>query len=90
LETSPQESGFFLHIDEPLDESIVDTNLVQVSGSTTPDATVTVNSEVVVVDEHGQFIAMMELEEGPNAIEIVAMDNQGNQDYRILTIIYLP
>lgn len=83
-------AGLFLEVTEPLDESVVTASPVGVSGTTIPDAVVSVNGEIVEVDEHGKFTTMVTLEEGPNIIEVVASDLEGNEVSKSLVIFYIP
>jgi len=82
--------GLFLEVAEPQDESVISTSPIYVRGNTSPDAEVSVNGELIDVDEQGNFAAMVEMEEGPNAIEIIATDYEGNEESRILAVIYAP
>jgi hypothetical protein len=84
------ESGFFLEVLEPQDETVVDTNPIRVSGSTSPGAEVSVNGELIDIDEEGSFVAMVELEAGPNVIEVIATDYDGHEESCILAVIYTP
>lgn len=83
-------ASFFLDVVEPQDELMVAASPIRVGGSTSPGAEVSVNGELIDVGEQGDFAAMVELEEGPNVIEVIATDYEGNEAYRILTVIYLP
>ena len=83
-------TGFFLTITEPADNSIINTDKVEVRGRTIPRAVVSVNGELVEVDQGGNFTTMVVLEEGPNTIEVIASDLEGNEESRILVIIYVP
>ena len=83
-------ASLFLEVTEPYDETIVDTSPIRVSGSTSPEAAVSVNGELIEVDEQGNFAAMVELAEGPNAIEVIASDYEGNEKSCILAVIYAP
>ena len=82
--------GLFLEVTEPLDESVVTTSPVRVSGTTIPDVVLSVNGEIVEVDEQGNFTIMVALEEGPNIIEVIASDLEGNEVSKILVIFYIP
>lgn len=86
----PPEQGFFLEVLEPPDETVVDTNPIRVSGSTSPGAEVSINGELIDIDEDGSFAAMVELEAGPNAIEVIATDYDGHEETCILAVIYTP
>ena len=87
---TPTPAGFFLKVTEPKDESIVTTSVIPVSGTTSPDAVVSVNGEVVEIDEQGNFTTVVTLEEGPNTIEVIASDFEGNKESTVLAIIYIP
>ena len=82
-------AGLFLDVMEPQDESTITISPVGVSGTTIPDAVVSVNGEIVEVDEQGNFTTMVTLEEGPNIIEVIASDLEGNEVSKILVIFYI-
>ncbi|MEE8471236.1 MAG: Ig-like domain-containing protein [Dehalococcoidia bacterium] len=88
----PTPTGLFLEVAELEDESVVDTASITVSGSTLPAATVSVsvNDEIQMADvsEDGSFNVTITLEEGPNLIEVIASDLEGNEVSTTLTIIY--
>jgi hypothetical protein len=86
----PPEPGFFLEVFEPQDETVVDSNPICVCGSTSPGAEVSINGELINIDQEGSFAVMVELEEGPNAIEVIATDYDGNEEICILAVIYTP
>jgi hypothetical protein len=88
--TPPSEQGFFLEVLGPQDETVVDTSPILVHGNTSPGAEVSVNGELTNIDEAGNFAAMVELEEGPNAIEVIATDYDGHEEICILAVIYAP
>ena len=81
---------FFLAVTQPADNSIISTDKVEVRGRTSPDAVVSINGELAEVDEEGNFTMMVVLEEGPNIIEVIASDLEGNQESRTLVIMYVP
>ncbi|MBA7665027.1 hypothetical protein ES703_73093 [subsurface metagenome] len=81
---------FFLTVTEPTDNSIINADKVEVMGRTTPGAIVSVNGELADVDGEGNFTMMVVLEEGPNIIEVIASDLEGNEESRTLVIMYVP
>ena len=93
VENAP-ETDLFLTVTEPVDESIINTNKVEVMGYTISDAVVSVivNDEVNVVEvgEQGNFSITVTLDVGPNTIEVHASDWEGNEISTILAIIYTP
>ena len=83
-------TGLFLQITNLPKESVVRTNAIAISGATTPDALVSVNGVLVDVDQDGKFTSTLTLQEGPNIIEVVASDFQGNKVSAVLSIISIP
>jgi hypothetical protein len=51
---------------------------------------ITINEDILLVDETGVFSATVPLEEGPNAIQIVASDAVGNEESLELIVTYEP
>jgi hypothetical protein len=94
--TGPAESPveLLLEIQEPEDESIVSTASVVVRGVTVPDAIVSLmfdsEIEIAEVDEAGNFAETVDLQEGPNVIEVLSSDWEGHEASVIVTVIYLP
>ncbi len=90
--TSPTDlkEPIWLQVLSPLDEAVLNTPQVEVIGSAPPGAVVSVNDEIIIVDEKGQFSATISLEEGPNLIEIIASNASGDETSLLLTIVYEP
>jgi hypothetical protein len=84
----------FLEIDQPTDGAQVSTGSILVSGKTIPGAVVSalVNDIISIaeVNQNGDFTVTLILEEGPNLIEVVASDSQGNQKSSTIAVIYVP
>jgi uncharacterized protein YfaP (DUF2135 family) len=78
-----------VNVTAPANERTLSTREVEVRGQTTPDAVVTVNSLVAQVDADGNFSVVVTLEDGPNAIEVLASDFQGNQVSQVVTVIHV-
>ena len=74
----------------PQDETITASAVISVTGQTSPGAVVSVDGNLVDVDTEGRFQTMVELEEGPNIIEIVASDLVGNEHSAVIRVIYEP
>jgi len=87
--TSPA-SALSLEITSPEDGVEVNESHVTINGSVSdPEATVTVNDEDVEVAEDGSFTTQVELTEGDNIIEAVAvLDGQESSDS--ITVTYSP
>lgn len=89
-DTTPIHEELFLDVRNPADEVIVDVPLVVVSGTTLADAMVSINGALAYTDYQGAFSGEIELEEGPNVIEVVASDFYGNEKAKIITLFYIP
>jgi hypothetical protein len=72
------------------DGDTVNTPTITLKGQAPADAVVTVNDEIILVSSDQTFEAEVKLEAGPNLIEIVASDLNGNEVYLPLTIDYEP
>jgi uncharacterized protein YfaP (DUF2135 family) len=81
--------AFFLEIAAPKNESVVRESSLMVRGRTVPDAVVSVNGQPVEVDASGNFSTTVTLEEGPNALEVIASDFRGHQQSRVVSVIYV-
>ena len=82
--------SLWLNIVSPLDQAVVNVAQIEVVIQAPPDTVVTVNDEILIVGPEGQFTTAVSLAEGPNAIEIVASDSEGNEIDAILTVLYQP
>lgn len=63
---------------------------IQVIGATRVDAIVGVNGIPVDVNPFGIFATAVSLQEGANLIEVVAVDLDGDVNYRMLVVFYIP
>ena len=72
---------FFLLVETPDDDLRVAEQIMQVSGTTSSTATVTVNGEKVIVDPSGYFLTYVQLQPGSNNVKVSA----SNQDGKLLT-----
>jgi hypothetical protein len=80
---------FTLTIFSPQDKATVSTQSMDLKGEVSSDAVLTINNETYVLNP-GAFTQPVSLEEGLNAIQIVASDMNGNEVDLILTITYQP
>jgi len=88
---APISSGeMWLQVLSPLDEAVLDSPEVEVIGMVPAGSVVSVNDEILLVGEDGKFEVTIPLDEGPNLIEIVASDMDGNEVSQILTVVYEP
>ncbi|MCI0440178.1 MAG: hypothetical protein L0177_13770 [Chloroflexi bacterium] len=88
----PLGDEFFLRMISPAgDPAFVKSPVFDVTGKTRVDAAVSINDDLLDVDQEGIFTSSVALEEGPNIIEVVASVNSGEPEKSmVLTIFYLP
>ncbi len=85
----PASSGpVALQVITPQDGAVVNAPQVQVSGSASPGAVVTVNDAIILVGADGAFSSTVSLDAGPNLIEVIASSNSGDTRTVDLTVIY--
>ena len=91
--SSTPNSGTFnlsLDFDGIGNESVVRSDRVLLHGVTSADATVSVNGVILEVQSDGTFELTLPLEPGPNIVDIVASDLEGNSINSSLAIISIP
>ena len=81
---------FLLVIDEPPPQSIVTQPRQRLAGHTSPQAVVSVNGVSVAVNPFGAFDTTVTLEPGPNIIEVVSTNQDGQVLSAIVPVIYRP
>lgn len=86
----PSAAPLVLKVTSPLDESVVNTSVITISGQTTPGAVVSIDGDLVNVEANGKFQAQVALEEGPNVLEITASDDKGSELNSVVRLIYEP
>lgn len=83
-------AGISLSVFYPADGLLVTDQTLQVIGGIRQDAVVGVNGEPVTVNRLGIFSTTILLEEGPNLIEVVAVDIQENVNFQTVVVFYEP
>ena len=81
---------FMLLITEPADQSIVLSSIIRLSGRTGPEAVVSVNGVSLRLDVLGIFSTRVTLEPGPNIIDVVATNNDGQIMSAVIAVIFRP
>lgn len=88
----PTSAPILLKIQTPENESIVDQEIVKLSGKTDPEAILAIFTEegelIIEADEKGKFETDLELTEGANEITVFAFDEDGNEASQSMTIVY--
>ena len=77
-------------ITSPLNDAVVNTPQVVLSGTAPPDTVITIDDTIVVVDASGQFSTTIVLDVGPNELAIQASDPAGNETSSQLVVTYEP
>ena len=87
----PEPSGtIWLQVLSPQDEAVVNTSQVDVIGAAPAGSVVSVNDEILIIGDDQQFKTTLSLDEGPNLIEILASDENGNETSLLLTVTFEP
>ena len=95
-ETAPPASGstgsgtLNLVILSPLDGAVVNTPNVEIAGQAPAGSVISIGDDLLIVGPDGLFKQVVTLEEGPNVIEIIASDSNGNESFVLLGIFYEP
>lgn len=79
---------FLLLVTEPQDQSVLSQENIRISGRTGPEAVVSVNGVSVSVDRVGIFSTMLMLEPGPNIIDVVGTNDDGQVLSTVVAVIY--
>jgi hypothetical protein len=82
--------ALWVQILSPQDGETVNTPSILIKGQAPAETVVTVNDEILVVSSNQTFEIEVKLEAGPNLIEILASDLNGNEVYIPLSIDYEP
>lgn len=77
-----------LSIATPAQDSVVSHNVVTVTGTTSPAATLFINLEAVPLDEQGAFRQDVRLTPGVNTIEVKAVTRLDKKTVEIIHILY--
>jgi hypothetical protein len=80
------QDGLPLKVTQPADAATLNSSSITVKGQTKPGVTVYVNDVLDVADDGGNFSAAIILDDGPCAIDVLAMDESGNQAETILLV----
>ena len=87
--TNSNEGVFTIQIIEPEDNAVSSESTITVKGRTSPEAVVSIGDYVLIADAEGNFSANIALEEGPNVLDIIASDNNGNEAEINLVVSYI-
>ncbi len=79
---------YWLHLFSPQDGDVVNQPSIDLNGEVPSETVLSINDDISLIQGGGKFSIPVELEEGPNVIEVVASDLSGNEISLVLTIVY--
>jgi len=92
LEPTPTPVGFSLNILSPEDDALVDTNEVELKGSSLAEAIIVIVGEkeekIIEADENGSFATEISLIRGINKIQITAFNQDGEETRKTINVVY--
>ncbi len=77
-----------LEIDEPADQTKTSQPEIRIKGKTDKEVFIKINDSPVVVDALGNFETNIRLKEGENIITVIAEDQAGNYEKKVITATY--
>jgi hypothetical protein len=86
----PTPTPFFLLVTEPANLTIVASQPIRIAGRTRPGTLITINGVAVPVDELGQFATLVQLQPGPNIIDVIARSTAGQSLSSSVSVIFSP
>ena len=86
----PTPAPFFLLVTEPANLTIVASQPIRIAGRTRPGTLITVQGVAVALDELGQFATLVQLQPGPNIIDVIARSTDGQSLSSTVSVIYTP
>ncbi len=89
IAVTPPVATLTLQLTLPPNKSIVTTTPITISGRTEPGAEVTINDlPDITADPNGNFSAAVNLDEGDNDIDVLAVNSQGDFAEKEVTVTY--
>ena len=79
-----------MHIESPLDRSIIREESVTIQGITSQGASVSVRGRAVAAGDDGRFLLSVPLAPGINELDVFAINPDGQRRGQTLTVTYLP
>jgi hypothetical protein len=75
-----------LTVSEPKDNSTVTAGQVMIKGQTSPEAIVSVDDQADIAGDDGSFSIAVNLEDGPNLVDIIASNDNGDEVEVLLVV----
>ncbi len=86
----PTPTPFFLLVTEPANLTIVASQPIRIAGRTRPGTLITINGVAVPVDGLGQFATLVQLQPGPNIIDVIARSTDAQSLSSSVSVIFSP
>jgi hypothetical protein len=80
--------NLWLHLFSPKDGDIVAQPVVNVTGEVPAETVISLNETISLITDEGLFSLPVTLEKGPNVIEVVASNLDGDEISFVLMIVY--
>ena len=88
--TPTPSANFTVTLEVPRDGETINTSPLLVKGVTFPNAIVSVNDAVGLAGADGRFALAVNVEPGPNVLEVITSSKDGQQAFVIVTVLYQP
>lgn len=76
-----------LQVLSPASGQVVTVELIEVSGTTDPDASVVVNNQPVFVDESGNFASSLNVSEQTSQVEVISKLRSGRETKAVVPVV---
>jgi hypothetical protein len=90
IQAASTDGKLWVKIDQPTDGEVLNTTPVMLKGSAPVGTTLTINDDILYLENVEDFTSTLNLTIGVNLIEIVASDVLGNELDLFLTVYYEP
>lgn len=78
----------WLRLSSPQDGAVVNQPVINVTGQAPADTVISLNDDIILVPADGIFSTPVTLDEGPNILELVASNIDGDEIDLVLTVVY--
>ncbi len=80
--------SLWLRLSSPQDGDVVAQPVINVTGQAPAETVISLNDDILVVPADGNFSIPVTLDEGPNVLELVASNIDGDEIDLVLTVVY--
>lgn len=91
-EPTPTPVGFSLNLLSPEDDALIDTNKVELKGSSLAEAIIVIVGEneekIIEADENGSFATEISLIRGINEITVTAFNQNSEETSKTINVVY--